>query len=48
MNATGNIDVSVDGELSGRVSAEIGTKPVIVARGNLNVSGSVKSPLLKP
>ncbi|MDP2241251.1 MAG: AsmA-like C-terminal region-containing protein [Burkholderiales bacterium] len=48
MSATGSIDVAADGELSGRINAELGTKSVIVARGSLNVSGNVKSPLLKP
>jgi hypothetical protein len=48
LNATGNIDVAPDGELSGRVTAEIGSKSVIVARGTLNVTGNLKTPVLKP
>ena len=47
-SATGNVDVAPDGELSGRVSAEIGSKSVIVARGTLDVSGNLKTPVLKP
>jgi len=30
------------------VSAELGTKTFVVARGTLQVTGSLKSPLLKP
>jgi hypothetical protein len=48
MNASGNVEVAADGELSGRVTAELGTKSVIVARGTLNVAGNVKTPVLKP
>jgi uncharacterized protein involved in outer membrane biogenesis len=48
MNASGNIDVAPDGELSGRVTAEIGTKSMVVARGTLNVAGNMKTPVLKP
>ncbi|MCW5605613.1 MAG: hypothetical protein KIT18_13815, partial [Burkholderiales bacterium] len=48
MNATGSFDIGPDGGLSGRISAEVGTGPVIVARGSLNVDGNVKTPLLKP
>jgi hypothetical protein len=48
MNASGNIDVASDGELSGRVTAEIGTKTMIVARGTLNVAGNMKTPVLRP
>jgi len=36
------------GRVGARITAELGTKSVIVARGGLNVSGNVKSPLLKP
>ena len=48
MNATGNVDVAPDGELSGSVTAEVGSKSVIVARGTLNVAGNLKNPVLKP
>ena len=48
MNATGNIDVAPDGELSGRISAEIGSKSFIGARGTLNVAGNMKTPVLRP
>jgi hypothetical protein len=48
MNATGNVDVAPDGDLAGRVTAEIGSRSVIVARGTLNVAGNLKTPVLKP
>jgi hypothetical protein len=47
MNATGNVDVAANGELSGRVSAELGSKTVVVARGNLSVAGNLKTPILR-
>ena len=47
MNATGSVDVEPNGNLSGRVNAQLGSKTVIVARGNLTVSGNLKSPVLK-
>jgi hypothetical protein len=47
MNATGNVDVLANGDLSGRVNAELGTKTVVVARGTLNVAGDLKTPILK-
>ena len=48
MNANGNVDVTADGELSGRVTAELGSRSVVVARGTLTVAGNVKTPVLKP
>ena len=48
MNATGNVEVAAGGDLSGRVSAELGTKTYIVAKGTLTVTGNLKSPLLRP
>jgi len=48
MNATGNVDVGSNGDLAGRVNAELGSKALVVARGNLTVAGSLKTPLLKP
>ena len=48
MNASGNIDVAPDGELSGRITAEIGSKSFVVARGTLNVAGNMKTPVLRP
>lgn len=47
MNASGNVDVEPNGNLSGRVSTQLGTKTVIVARGNLVVTGNLKTPVLK-
>jgi uncharacterized protein involved in outer membrane biogenesis len=48
MNASGNFDLGPDGDLSGRISAELGTKSIVIARGMLNVAGNLKAPLLKP
>ena len=48
MSANGSFDVTPEGDLSGRISAEIGSKSVIVARGALNVAGTVKTPTLRP
>jgi hypothetical protein len=48
MNAAGNVEVAPSGDLSGRVSAELGSKTFVVARGTLSVSGNIKSPLLRP
>jgi len=48
MSANGNVDVAPSGDLSGRVSAELGTKTFVVARGTLQVAGNLKSPLLRP
>lgn len=47
MRASGSVDVGSNGELSGRISAELGSKSVIVARGNLAVTGNLKTPVLK-
>jgi uncharacterized protein involved in outer membrane biogenesis len=48
MNAAGNVDVAANGDLSGRVTAELGSKSIVVARANLTVTGSIKTPILKP
>lgn len=48
MNATGNVEVSPDGELSGHISAELGSKSLVVARGGMNVAGDLQAPVLKP
>jgi hypothetical protein len=47
MNAKGHVDVGTNGELSGRITAELGSKTVIVARGNLAVTGNLKTPVLR-
>jgi hypothetical protein len=47
MRASGSVDIGPDGELNGRISAELGSKSVIVARGNLAVTGNLKTPVLK-
>jgi len=41
------MDVGPNGELSGRISVELGSKTVIVARGNLAVTGNLKTPVLR-
>ena len=48
MHATGNVDIAPDGALSGRITAEVGSKSIVVARGSLSVSGKIETPLLKP
>jgi len=47
MNASGAVDIEPNGNLSGRVYTQLGTKTVIVARGNLVVTGNLKTPVLK-
>jgi hypothetical protein len=47
MNASGNVEVGQNGELSGRINAQLGSKSVIVARGNLSVVGNLKTPVLR-
>jgi hypothetical protein len=47
MNASGAVDVAPNGDLSGRISTQLGSKTVIVARGNLLVTGNLKTPVLK-
>jgi hypothetical protein len=48
MQASGSVDVAANGDLSGRVSAELGSKTMVVAKGTLNVTGNLKTPILKP
>jgi hypothetical protein len=48
MQASGNVDVAANGDLSGRISAELGSKTFVVAKGTLNVTGNLKTPVLKP
>jgi hypothetical protein len=47
MSASGNVEVGANGDLSGRVSAEVGSKTVIVAKGTLIVTGNIRTPVLK-
>jgi hypothetical protein len=47
MNSSGNVDIAPNGDLSGRISTQLGTKTVVVARGNLVVTGNLKTPVLK-
>jgi autotransporter translocation and assembly factor TamB len=48
MNAAGNVDIAPGGALSGRITAEVGSKSIVVARGSLNVGGTVQTPSLGP
>jgi uncharacterized protein involved in outer membrane biogenesis len=48
LNASGALNIGADGALAGRVSAELGSKGLVVARGNLNIAGAVRDPLLRP
>jgi hypothetical protein len=47
MNSSGNVDIAPNGDLSGRISTQLGSKTVVVARGNLVVTGNLKTPVLK-
>jgi len=47
LNASGSVDVSTRGDLSGRLNAELGSKTVTVARGTIIVSGNLKTPNLR-
>jgi hypothetical protein len=47
MNSSGNVDIAPNGNLSGRIGTQLGSKNVVVARGNLSVTGSLKTPVLK-
>ena len=46
MSATGAVDVSGTSELSGRLNAQVASQTTVIARGIINVGGSVKDPLL--
>ncbi|HEY6967546.1 MAG TPA: AsmA-like C-terminal region-containing protein, partial [Burkholderiales bacterium] len=48
MQANGTVDIAANGDLSGRVSAELGTKTMVVAKGTVSVTGNIKTPILKP
>ena len=48
LNATGAINIGGDGSIAGRLNAELGSKGLVVARGSLNITGSVGDPLLRP
>ena len=47
MNSSGSVDIAPNGNLSGRIITQLGSKNVIVARGNLSVTGNLKTPVLK-
>ena len=47
LNATGLIDVARTGELSGRISTELGSTGGVVARSSLILTGSVEDPQVK-
>jgi hypothetical protein len=46
LSAAGAVDVSPAADLSGRLSVQVGSQTVTVARGTLNVGGNLKGPLL--
>src|SRR5262249_17685032 len=48
MQASGAIDVLPNSDLSGRITVQVGTRTTTVARGTLNVGGSVRSTQLTP
>jgi len=48
LNASGALNISADGVLAGRVNAELGSRGLVVARGNLGISGAVRDPVLRP
>jgi hypothetical protein len=47
MNSSGRVDIAPNGDLSGRISTQLGSKTVVVARGNLSITGNLKTPVLK-
>jgi hypothetical protein len=47
MNASGNVDIAPNGDLSGRIITQLGSKTVVVARGNISITGNLKTPVLK-
>jgi hypothetical protein len=48
MSASGSVEIAPNGELSGRISAQVGSKSLVVARGTLTVGGNLKTPTLRP
>ena len=48
LNANANFTISSDSALSGRVSASLGSRGLVVARGTLSILGEVRSPLMRP
>ena len=46
MNGGGAIDVGAGGELSGRLDLVLGSQSTVVARGVLQLGGSLKDPQL--
>jgi hypothetical protein len=48
VNAAGAVDVGPNGELSGRINIEVGTRTTVIARGVVNVVGTTKEPILRP
>ena len=48
LNANGAINVGGDGSIAGRLNAELGSKGLVVARGSLGITGSIRDPLLRP
>ena len=48
LNASGTLNIGADSALAGRINAELGSKGLVVARGNLGITGAVRDPLLRP
>jgi hypothetical protein len=48
LNASGALNISADSALAGRVNAELGSRGLVVARGNLGITGTLRDPLLRP
>ena len=46
MNGTAAVDIGPGGELSGRLNLVLGSQSVTIARGSLNLGGSLKDPQL--
>jgi hypothetical protein len=47
LNASGGADIGPNGELSGQISAEVGSKGRVVARSNVALSGTLRDPAIR-
>jgi hypothetical protein len=47
LNATGALDISPASEISGQLSAEVGSKGRVIARATVGLSGTLKDPQIK-
>jgi len=48
LNASGALNIGTDSALAGRVNAELGSRGLVVARGNLGITGVLRDPVLRP